>query len=114
MAASSAISSGSRMSSTSCCGSTTSPRPAASSTPASRRNARSFADLANAVYTALGKQPQLRYIEMPEALRGNYQYFTEAKLDRLRHAGYAKPATPLEEGVRRYVQDFLTQPDIYR
>jgi len=76
--------------------------------------ARSFADLAGAVYAALGKEPQLRYIEMPEALRGNYQYFTEAKLERLRQAGYAKPATPLEEGVRRYVQDFLTQPDIYR
>jgi ADP-L-glycero-D-manno-heptose 6-epimerase len=76
--------------------------------------ARSFADLATAVYAALGKEPLLRYVEMPEALRGNYQYFTEAKLDRLRRAGYAKPTTALEEGVRHYVQDFLTQPDCYR
>jgi ADP-L-glycero-D-manno-heptose 6-epimerase len=76
--------------------------------------ARSFADLANAVYAALGKEAALRYIEMPQALRGNYQYFTQATLERLRKAGYAKPATPLEEGVRRYVQDFLTQSDIYR
>jgi ADP-L-glycero-D-manno-heptose 6-epimerase len=76
--------------------------------------ARSFADLAQAVYAALGKEAQLRYIEMPEALRGNYQYFTEAKLDRLRQAGYDKPMTGLEDGVRRYVQDFLMQPDIYR
>jgi ADP-L-glycero-D-manno-heptose 6-epimerase len=76
--------------------------------------ARSFADLAHAVYAALGTQAQLRYIEMPEGLRGNYQYFTEAKLDRLRAAGYTKPMTALEDGVRRYVEDFLTRPDIYR
>jgi ADP-L-glycero-D-manno-heptose 6-epimerase len=76
--------------------------------------ARSFADLAHAVYAALRKEPQLRYIEMPEGLRGNYQYFTEAKLDRLRQAGYIKPMTGLEDGVRRYVEEFLTRQDVYR
>jgi ADP-L-glycero-D-manno-heptose 6-epimerase len=76
--------------------------------------ARSFAELAGAVYAALGESPRLRFIDMPDELRGNYQYFTEAKLERLRAAGYAKPMTGLEDGVRRYVQDFLTQPDMYR
>jgi ADP-L-glycero-D-manno-heptose 6-epimerase len=46
--------------------------------------------------------------------RGNYQYFTEAKLDRLRQAGYTKPMTGLEDGVRRYVEEFLTRQDVYR
>jgi ADP-L-glycero-D-manno-heptose 6-epimerase len=76
--------------------------------------ARSFADLAHAVYAALDRAPDLRFIDMPAALRGNYQYFTEAKLERLRSAGYAKPMTGLEDGVRRYVQNFLMQPDMYR
>jgi ADP-L-glycero-D-manno-heptose 6-epimerase len=76
--------------------------------------ARSFADLARAVYAALGTAAELRYIEMPEGLRSNYQYFTEAKLDRLRKAGYVEPMTALEDGVGRYVRDYLTQADIYR
>jgi ADP-L-glycero-D-manno-heptose 6-epimerase len=51
---------------------------------------------------------------MPADLRGRYQYFTEAPLDRLRDAGYAAQTTPLEEGVRRYVQDFLLAEDPHR
>ena len=50
---------------------------------------------------------------MPEKLRGQYQSFTEARVEKLRARGYDRPFTPLEEGVRRYVQDFLTQPDRY-
>ena len=48
---------------------------------------------------------------MPASLRGQYQSFTEAPMDRLRAAGYAGQFTPLEEGVRRYVQDHLAAPD---
>ena len=51
---------------------------------------------------------------MPEILREKYQYFTEADMSRVRAAGYDGQATPLEEGVRRYVQDFLSQSDPYR
>jgi ADP-L-glycero-D-manno-heptose 6-epimerase len=76
--------------------------------------ARSFADLAQAVYAALGRPAELRYVDTPEAIRDKYQYFTEARMDRLRQAGYAGIATPLEEGVRRYVQDFLAGPDRFR
>ena len=76
--------------------------------------ARSFADLAKAVFAALGKAPNIHYIDTPETLRAQYQYFTEAKMARLRAAGYTKPFTALEAGVTRYVQDFLHTPDPYR
>jgi ADP-L-glycero-D-manno-heptose 6-epimerase len=76
--------------------------------------ARSFADLAKAVFAALGKEPNIRYIDTPEDLRAKYQYFTEAKMARLRAAGYDKPFTALEAGVARYVKDFLHTSDPYR
>ncbi|MGE0254290.1 MAG: ADP-glyceromanno-heptose 6-epimerase [Alphaproteobacteria bacterium] len=65
--------------------------------------ARSFADLANAVFAALGTPPAIDYVDTPEALRAQYQYFTEARMERLRRAGYARPFTALEDGVRDYV-----------
>jgi len=76
--------------------------------------ARSFADLAKAVFHAMNREPQIRYVETPEAIRAKYQYFTEAKMERLRAAGYAKPMTELEDGVARYVRDFLQAADPYR
>ncbi len=76
--------------------------------------ARSFADLARATFAAAGKAPSIAYIDMPEAIRDRYQYFTEARMDRIRALGYGGQSTPLEEGVRRYVQDFLAQSDPYR
>jgi ADP-L-glycero-D-manno-heptose 6-epimerase len=76
--------------------------------------ARSFLDLANATFAAAGKTPAIAYVDTPESIRDKYQYFTEAKMDRLRAAGYPGQATPLEEGVRRYVQDYLATSDPYR
>ncbi|MGQ9371424.1 ADP-glyceromanno-heptose 6-epimerase [Azospirillum sp. A39] len=76
--------------------------------------ARSFRDLALATFAAMGLEPRIDYVDMPADLRGKYQYFTQAAMDRLRAAGYAAPFLELEEGVRRYVQDFLAQPDPYR
>ncbi|WP_242913370.1 ADP-glyceromanno-heptose 6-epimerase [Brevundimonas pishanensis] len=76
--------------------------------------ARSFADLAKATFAAAGKEPKITYIDMPEVIRDRYQYFTEAKMDRLRALGYDGQSTPLEEGVRRYVQNFLATEDPYR
>ncbi|MBM3507822.1 MAG: ADP-glyceromanno-heptose 6-epimerase [Alphaproteobacteria bacterium] len=76
--------------------------------------ARTFKDLANAVFAALQKKPNIRYIDTPETIRAKYQYFTEAPMQRLRAAGYARAFTSLEEGVRRYVQDFLAKPSPYR
>ncbi|CAO3436475.1 ADP-glyceromanno-heptose 6-epimerase [Azospirillum argentinense] len=76
--------------------------------------ARSFKDLALATFAALGLEPRVEYFDMPAELQGKYQYFTEARTERLRAAGFEQPFTELEEGVRRYVQDFLSQPDPYR
>jgi ADP-L-glycero-D-manno-heptose 6-epimerase len=76
--------------------------------------ARSFAELATALYTAVGKSPRLTYIDTPVEIRPNYQYFTEARMDRLRALGYSRSFMSLEDGVRDYVQRFLSQPDRYR
>ncbi len=69
--------------------------------------ARSWNDLVNSVYSALKLPARIRYIEMPEHLRGQYQYFTEASLDHLRAAGYAEPFSSLEDSVRDYVTKHL-------
>jgi ADP-L-glycero-D-manno-heptose 6-epimerase len=69
--------------------------------------ARSFLDLTRAIFAALGRNDDIRFVPMPDDLRGKYQYFTQARMDRLRAAGFAHPATSLEEGVRSYVQDVL-------
>jgi len=75
--------------------------------------ARTYLDLAHAVFAAMRKPPEIVFVDMPPALVGQYQYFTEARMERLRAAGYAAPFATLEEGVRRYVQDHLLQPDPY-
>ena len=75
--------------------------------------ARRFGDLAKAVFKELNQQPEIRYVDTPLPIRDKYQYFTEAKITRLRHAGYSKPFTGLEQGVARYVQDFLLKDDPY-
>jgi ADP-L-glycero-D-manno-heptose 6-epimerase len=75
---------------------------------------RTFEDLARALFAALDRPLRITFVDMPEAIRDRYQYFTRARMDRLRAAGYGRPFTPLEDGVRTYVQDFLVQSDPYR
>ena len=75
--------------------------------------ARTYLDLAHAVCDAAGAARRVEFIDMPQALRGQYQSFTQASMDRLRSAGYAGQFTPLEEGIRRYVQDHLATADRY-
>ncbi len=77
-------------------------------------SARSFADLAKAVYAAVGKEFAVEYIPTPEDIREKYQYFTQAEMVRLRDAGYDGQFTPLEEGIARYVQGSLATDDPYR
>jgi ADP-L-glycero-D-manno-heptose 6-epimerase len=77
-------------------------------------NARSFRDLMMAAYTALGARPNIEYIDMPEAIRGSYQYFTQSDMDRLLRAGYNGGFTALEDGVETYVKGFLDQSDRFR
>jgi ADP-L-glycero-D-manno-heptose 6-epimerase len=71
--------------------------------------ARTWLDLARAVFAALGREPQIRFIDMPEALRAKYQYRTEADISKLRRAGYDEPFAELENGVRDYVAGWLAK-----
>jgi len=75
---------------------------------------RTYQDLAFAVCDAAGVPRQVDYVEMPDALRSQYQSFTCARIDRLRAAGFAAPFLSLEEGVGSYVRDYLSQPNPYR
>jgi len=72
--------------------------------------ARTWLDLARAVFVALKRKPKIEFIEMPEAIRDKYQYFTQANLVRLRAAGYTAPVTSLEDAVTDYVRNYLV-PD---
>jgi ADP-L-glycero-D-manno-heptose 6-epimerase len=65
--------------------------------------ARTWNDLARAIFSAVGKTPDIEYIEMPEVLRDKYQNFTQADITKLRKAGFAKPFTELEAAVKDYV-----------
>jgi len=69
--------------------------------------ANTWVALAHALFAALGREPQIDFIEMPEALRGKYQYFTRADIAKLRAAGYAAAITPLNEAVSDYVRSYL-------
>jgi len=69
--------------------------------------ARSWKALATAVFAAMDIPPSIEYVEMPESLRGKYQYFTQAQMARMRAAGYSAPFTPLEDGVKEYVTGYL-------
>ena len=63
--------------------------------------------LTRAIFTALGKPPSIDFIDMPEVLRGKYQYFTQADTGKIRATGFQKPATPLEQSVGDYVKNYL-------
>ncbi len=76
--------------------------------------ARSFRDLILAAYAALGTAPNISYVDMPEHIRGSYQYFTQGEMERLARAGYNGGFTALEDAVGSYVQNYLDAPDRYR
>jgi ADP-L-glycero-D-manno-heptose 6-epimerase len=76
--------------------------------------ARSFKDLIVSAYAALGSMPNIRYVDMPEQIRGSYQYFTQSEVDRLRRAGYNGGFTALEDAVAAYVKGFLDSTDRFR
>ncbi len=73
--------------------------------------ARSFADLARAVCAAMGLPPRVRYVPMPDDLRGRYQSFTQARMGRLRDAGHDRAPLSLEDGVAAYVRQLLAARD---
>ena len=69
--------------------------------------ARTWNDLVTAIFKALNKPVKIEYIELPEYLVEKYQYFTEARIDKIKKAGYPHPITSLEDGVIDYVKSFL-------
>ncbi|CAA6819241.1 MAG: ADP-L-glycero-D-manno-heptose-6-epimerase (EC [uncultured Aureispira sp.] len=75
--------------------------------------ARTFYDLAKNTFLAMGKTPDIGFIETPEDIRGNYQYFTEANMSKLHSAGYQKPFYTLEEGIQDYVEQYLMKDSYY-
>jgi ADP-L-glycero-D-manno-heptose 6-epimerase len=75
--------------------------------------ARSFKDLVKATFDALEINPEIKYIDMPEDIRDKYQYFTEAKMEKIRLAGYTSPLYTLEEGIADYVRNYLANNRYY-
>ena len=69
--------------------------------------ARSWNDMVKALFAALGRGPKVEYVDMPDSIRCQYQYFTEARMDKLHRAGYDRAPLPLEEAVTDYVQNYL-------
>jgi ADP-L-glycero-D-manno-heptose 6-epimerase len=76
--------------------------------------ARSFRDLMNATFAAVSRPPAIEYIDMPVAIRGSYQHFTQAETGNLRRAGYNADFTPLEAAVKHYISSYLDRADRYR
>ncbi len=71
--------------------------------------ARSFKDLATAVFAAMEKQPRIQYIDMPSEIRDRYQYYTQAEMEKLRRAGYDRPMHSLEDGIADYVRNYMAK-----
>ncbi|MGE5536238.1 MAG: ADP-glyceromanno-heptose 6-epimerase, partial [Acidobacteriota bacterium] len=76
--------------------------------------AESFRDMIGAMFKALGRPPNIEYVDMPEDIRGQYQYFTQSRVENLRRAGYNLGFTPLEDAVGKYVKGYLDRADRYR
>ena len=75
--------------------------------------ARSFNDLVKATFAGVGMLPQINFIDMPIDIRDKYQYFTEAKMEKLKNAGYPNQFYSLEKGVDDYVRNYLNQNLFY-
>lgn len=69
--------------------------------------ANTWLTLTRAIFSALGREAQIEFIDMPEVLRGKYQYYTKADIGKLRDTGYTRAMTPLADAVRDYVQSYL-------
>lgn len=68
---------------------------------------RTFIDLANNAFQATGKNEIIEFIDTPADIRDNYQYFTEARMNKLRSIGYSNEFTPIESGIEEYIKDYL-------
>lgn len=75
--------------------------------------ARTFLDLATATFAALGREPVIEFVDIPEDIRDKYQYFTEAKMGKMRNVGYETAFHTLESGVNDYVSEYLSKNEIF-
>ncbi|AEI49834.1 ADP-glyceromanno-heptose 6-epimerase [Runella slithyformis] len=75
--------------------------------------ARTFLDLATNTFEAMGLEPDIHFVDTPADIRDKYQYFTQANMNKLRSIGYTKPFHTLEEGVKDYVQNYLSVEEYY-
>ncbi len=75
--------------------------------------ARTFLDLATNTFEAMGLEPDINFVDTPADIRDKYQYFTQANMNKLRSIGYTKPFHTLEEGVKDYVQNYLSVEEYY-
>jgi ADP-L-glycero-D-manno-heptose 6-epimerase len=75
-------------------------------------NAQTWIELVTALFNAVGKPVNIEFVDMPEDIRGKYQYFTQANLDKIKNAGYNKKIMDVNEGVNDYVKNYLLK-DIY-
>jgi ADP-L-glycero-D-manno-heptose 6-epimerase len=73
--------------------------------------ARTWNDLAKAVFAAMDKAVLIEYIDMPDSIRNQYQYFTQADITKLKKAGYKRQITSLEDAIKDYVQNYLQKKD---
>ncbi len=76
-------------------------------------HARTFLDLVHAVFTSINRPSKIEFIDTPIDIRDKYQYFTQAKMEKLRRTGYTKPFYTLEEGISEYVQGYLSNEKIF-
>ncbi len=76
--------------------------------------AQTWLELMGALYSAVDKELQVRWVDTPEEIRDKYQYFTQADMTKLRDAGYTEPFSSVEDGVAAYVTHFLATHDPYR
>jgi ADP-L-glycero-D-manno-heptose 6-epimerase len=76
--------------------------------------ARTWLELMEALYSSVGSELSVDWVDTPAATRGSYQYFTQAQMGRLRAVGYDRPFTEIEEGVADYVERYLARSDPYR
>lgn len=73
--------------------------------------ARTFLDLVNATFNALGKEPSISFIDTPSDIRDKYQYYTQANMKKLSEQGYKEPFASLEESIADYVQNYLMKKE---
>lgn len=76
--------------------------------------ARTYNDLAAAIFGALDKKPEIEYVPTPESIRNSYQYYTQADMTKLKDAGYPYPFTSLEDAIGSYVREHLQKSNPYR